>query len=105
MEVTMSTHCRVSVLRRPKTTQEMRYCQENFIEVLWEELHPLDDRYYEYFCHPNEGMVEFRVKVRAKRRNLPTLYDDIIRGDYDHRTWKRHRKKQWKNAPGVNGSR
>lgn len=43
--------------------------------------------------HDGEG-----IKIRAKRspRNIPTSYTDLPRGDHDHRTWKRHRHKQYK---------
>lgn len=35
-----------------------------------------------------------RVKIRARRKGIPTLWDDVIIGD--SRSWKRHRKTQWK---------
>ena len=40
----------------------------------------------------------YEVKIRAKRSqaSLPEAWDDIPRKDLEHRTWKRHRKKQYK---------
>lgn len=40
----------------------------------------------------------YRVRVRAKRNtaNLPNSWDDIARSDYTNRSWKRHRKTQYK---------
>ena len=35
--------------------------------------------------------------VRAGRRNLPSSWDDIARGDTTERSWKRHRTTQWRD--------
>jgi acyl-ACP thioesterase len=58
-----------SFLRHPKTTQERRH-----VECDW-------------------------ACVRPKRRRLPHVWDDLIRGDLGHRNWKRHRLFQWKEYP------
>lgn len=41
---------------------------------------------------------EYQVRLRAKRNmaNLVNSWDDIFRGDLRDRSWKRHRKTQWK---------
>jgi hypothetical protein len=57
-----------SFLRHPKTTQERRHVERDWA------------------C------------VRPKRRRLPHTWDDLIRGDLGHRSWKRHRLFQWKPA-------
>ena len=40
----------------------------------------------------------YEVRLRAKRNqtNLPNTYDDPMRDDWRHRSWKRHRKTQYK---------
>lgn len=63
-------------LRHPKTTQERRANgRRNWMWI--------------------EG---FRIKLRPCRNmiNLIDTYDDPLRGDWNHRTWKRHRKTQYK---------
>lgn len=59
--------------RQPRTTQERRWAKA------W------DDE-------------EFAPKTRCSRnfRNLPNAWDDYTRRDADDRSWKRHRKHQWK---------
>lgn len=61
------------VYRHPATTQELR--ELSFAEV-------------------DEDIIEFKVKIRKK--NLRTYWDDIPRRDLSHRSWKRNRKTQWK---------
>ena len=42
---------------------------------------------------------EYKVRIRA-RRNFTTLsssWDDVFRGDWKNRSWKRHRKTQYKS--------
>lgn len=63
-------------LRHPRTTQERR-------------------------ANGRRGVIEideFLIRLRAKRNSyrLPQHWDDIIRGDIEHRTWKRHRRQQYK---------
>lgn len=67
----------MSWLRHPRTTQERRYNGKRGI------------------CY-DDG--EYVVKIRCKRSQpmLPSLWDDIIRQDGCHRTWKRHRNTQYK---------
>jgi len=38
---------------------------------------------------------EYRIKIRGRRLNLPNSWDDIMRTDWSHRCWKRHRKHQY----------
>ncbi len=38
---------------------------------------------------------EIWIKIRPKRVKLPNSYDDIMRTDWKHRSWKRHRKTQY----------
>ena len=64
------------MFRKPRTTQERRANgQRGFLEI-----------------------DEYRIKLRARRnqRNLVDSYDDLNSTAWRHRTWKRHRKKQWK---------
>ena len=60
-----------TVLRRPRTTQERRaYLRD-----------------------------ESSVRLRARRsaKNLPNAWDDIVRSDiFDHKSWKRHRRTQYR---------
>lgn len=42
---------------------------------------------------------------RAKRRRLPTVYDDLVRGDLKNRSWKKQsrRRRQYKETnQGMN---
>jgi len=49
------------------------------------------------FLKYDEDAIEYDIKPRPRRtQNLPTIYDDIWRGDYSVKNWKRHRKTQWK---------
>lgn len=63
--------------RHPKTTQELR------------ELHGsrMDQREEEEYDIP---------LIRAKRRGIPTAWDDQLRTGKEDRSWKRYRKTQWK---------
>lgn len=54
-------------------------------------------------CHRHIGTTPERRAnqdgwCRPARRPhvLPNAWDDLMRGDRNHRTWKRHRKHQWK---------
>ena len=63
-----------TVLRRPRTTQERRA----------------------YF-HDEIAEYDVRVRGRRKPRMLPNAWDDLVRSDIlNHKTWKRHRRTQWK---------
>lgn len=90
----MSHRWFASCHRYPKTTQERRHNEGNFIDVLWDDFNPHE--VYDYWCHPDEGLVLHRIRVRAKRRRLPNAWDDLMRGDIDHRSWKRHRRSRWR---------
>lgn len=51
------------------------------------------------FCNDYDEDAKFYgVRARAARTtgNLPEPWDDIGRSDWGHRSWKRHRKTQWK---------
>ena len=56
-----------------------------------------------YYRHPktfqemkNNTGKEYGEYVRAKRKHLPTVYDDIVRGDISDKCWKRKKiKHQW----------
>lgn len=61
-------------LRRPRTTQELR------------EWHGANAE------HCEDGMIP---RPRGRRRHIPTAWDDIHTGKVQ-RSWKRHRKTQWK---------
>lgn len=63
--------------RHLRTTQERR--ENSFIK------HDVDAK-------------EYGVKARGRRcgHNLPDSWDDYGRSDWGHRSWKRHRKHQWK---------
>lgn len=41
---------------------------------------------------------EYKVLIRPKRNlvNLVDCRDDLVRQDFKHRSWKRHRKTQYK---------
>lgn len=64
-----------SWLRNPHTTQERRATGKRMV------LH----------------IDGYAVHIRARRNasNLPTNYDDMIRSDMGHKTWKRHRDTQY----------
>lgn len=68
----------MSIMRHPRTTQERRANGKR--DILY-----FDD---------------FRVHIRARRNfsNLPNSRDDIIRGDYSCKSWKKHRKTQYKEV-------
>ncbi len=42
-----------------------------------------------------KGDFDFMVKIRGRRRNIPNSWDDIMRTDWSHRCWKRHRHTQY----------
>ena len=65
-------------LRYPKTTQEKRWADA------WKD----------------QGV---KARARRNRRNLPDAWDDICRSDCSHRSWKRHRRYQWKEKRLHNG--
>lgn len=60
--------------------------------------HPrtLQERRETKALHNDEDLEDLNIKIRTRREKLPTSWDDIPRGDYDHRSWKRHRKTQYK---------
>lgn len=60
-------------LRHPKTRNEMRAN-----------------------CDDCDGII--KIRPRRKPLALPNLWDDVPRGDWGHRSWKRHRKTQYKAA-------
>lgn len=47
----------------------------------------------------DEDIKYHNVKIRTQRNsnNLPNSWDDYKRSDFRDRSWKRHRKHQWKN--------
>jgi len=45
-----------------------------------------------------EVITDVDFSVKARKRKLPNCWDDKPRGDHDHRSWKRHRRNQWKAA-------
>lgn len=58
------------------------------------------DRRENDFCNEYDEDARFYgVRARAARTsgNLPEPWDDLGRSDWGHRTWKRHRKTQWKS--------
>ena len=67
----------MSFHRRPRTTQERRANgKRHFLKV--------DD---------------YKVKIRPRRNqaNLVEAWDDLMHSYWGHRSWKRHRKTQWKS--------
>lgn len=62
--------------------------------------HPrtLQERRETKALHKDEDLADLKIKIRVRREKLPTSWDDIPRGDYSHRTWKRHRKTQYKQS-------
>ena len=42
------------------------------------------------------NIKEFNIKIRVKKTNIVTAWDDIRRSDYKDRSWKNHRHHQWK---------
>lgn len=64
-----------SFSRRPKTLQERAQAEAH-----------------------DEELREYGIRVRPRRNkaNLPNSWDDVGRTDWDDRSWKRHRKTQWK---------
>jgi len=63
-------------LRGPRTLQENR--EANF-----------------FFEHDEEAR-DYKIKGRAHRSKLPTLWDDRCRSNYGVKNWKQYRKHQWK---------
>lgn len=53
-----------------------------------------DNSYVDY----DEDCVEYRIKVRGKRKGhiLPSNWDDIPYSDWDAKSWKNHRKTQYR---------
>lgn len=66
----------MSIMRHPRTTQERRANGKR------DTLHI--DGY------------DVRLRGRRSFANLPEARDDIIRGDYKRKSWKKHRKTQYK---------
>ena len=64
--------------RRPRTTQERRATGKK--DIL--------------------RIDAYGVRIRARRNssNLPNTWDDVHRRDYRNRSWKRHRKTQYKEV-------
>ena len=63
--------------RRPRTTQERRVNgKRHFLEI--------------------DG---YKIKIRPRRNqaNLVEAWDDLMHSYWGHRSWKRHRKTQWKS--------
>lgn len=48
----------------------------------------------------NQDNWDGQIRVRGRRRQLPSAWDDIHRNDYDDRNWKRHRRTQYKIRTG-----
>ena len=50
------------------------------------------------FLNYDEDALEYNIKARPSRRKyaLPTSWDDSVRSDYNCKSWKKHRKHQWK---------
>jgi hypothetical protein len=56
---------------------------------------------YRYFRHPRTTQERRKYdkqygRKRRSPRNLPNTYDDLIRRDRDDKSWKRHRRTQYK---------
>lgn len=66
-----------SYFRHPKTFQELK------------------EYSYNYF---DEDIKDYKIKIRKKRKNIPNYWDEIIRSDYKHFSWKRNRKTQWRST-------
>ena len=77
---TGSQPCRTRPYRRPRTSGEMR--AHSGLEADLEELE----------------MYPVRVKIRGRRKKLPTVWDDISRRD-NLRSWKKNRLTQHKTRP------
>jgi hypothetical protein len=69
-----------SYFRHPRTTAEIR---------AWDDALDAADAAAEY-----GGTLKLRRRRSAKM--LPNAWDDIPRGDHDHRCWKRHRRTQYR---------
>lgn len=54
---------------------------------------------YGYWRHPKTAQELRNIDcfTRAKRKNIPTSWDDLERGDWRDKNWKRYRKHQWKS--------
>lgn len=65
----------MGVLKRPRTHQEQRYTQDTLGE-------------------------EFAPSIRAKRNlnNLPDYWDDVYKANLNVKSWKSHRKTQYREA-------
>lgn len=44
-----------------------------------------------------EELKDLNIRIRGRRKDLPTHWDDFARRDRQDRSWKRHRKNQYKN--------
>lgn len=49
-----------------------------------------------YFEAHDSELREYGSFLRRRRAKLPTVWDDIVSGDYRNRNWKHQRKTQWK---------
>lgn len=64
--------------RRPRTTQERRANgKRHFLEI--------DDH-------------KIKIRPRRNQANLVEAWDDLMHSYWGHRSWKRHRKTQWKTT-------
>lgn len=47
----------------------------------------------------HDEVLEYGIRIRGRRsiRQLPEAWDDRCRSDiFNHKSWKRHRRTQWK---------
>lgn len=59
---------------------------------------------YRYHRHPRTtptlraavAAEQMGLPLRGRSRDVPTAWDDINRADFHDRSWKRHRRTQWK---------
>lgn len=51
------------------------------------------------FFYSEDGEPSPSIRPRRRAHHIPTAWDDDIRSDYGNRSWKRHRKTQWKPKP------
>ena len=64
------------MFRSPRTTQERRANGRRSIHV--------------------DGEYVVRLRPCRSMRNLVDAWDDVFRNDWSHRSWKRHRKTQYR---------
>lgn len=46
-----------------------------------------------------EVINDYGVKIKIRKRILPTSWDDILKSNYRDNSWKRYRNTQYKNKP------